>query len=84
MFSSSPNGTRYDPEEREINGISVKIDSRRDKCILRIKSLRLEHSGPWECEAFDGRDKATKYFVINVTKKTEPLQLLLQVRRDMP
>ena len=84
MFSSSPNGTRHDPEEREINGISVKIDSRRDQCILRIKSLRLDHSGPWECEAFDGRDKARKYFVINVTKKTEPLQLLLQVRRKMP
>ena len=81
----SPAGDKYSGQssrdrrrsDHDNNDIQVIIDDRRDECILTIKSLRIEDSGPWECVAYDGRDEASRYAIIRVTDKKAPLTLLL-------
>jgi len=65
-------------EGSDVNeNVKVIVDDGRDECILTIDRVGTEHSGPWECVAYEGRDEASKFVVIRPTELMAQFQLLL-------
>lgn len=60
----SPNGTEFFASGRNKSeaGINVRIDSRRNECILTIENVSNTHSGFWECAVTQGRETVGRSF----------------------